>query len=142
MYSAYIQQDSQCLQHVLVTSHPTLLSLNHTGELCCLSMSSRTFLYQDSGVVSVILQLNVWPQIFSSFWHCSNSFLLLLCAALQPATCVTTICTMYLATALSVLLTTAILCRLQMVCKQLLSLVYSSFCPQLITTFYINGLHE
>lgn len=95
MYSVTCQQDSQCLQHVLVTSHRTLLSLSHTGELCCLSMSSRTFLYQVSGVVSVILQLNVWPQIFSSFWHCSNSFLLLLCAALQSATCVTTICTMY-----------------------------------------------
>lgn len=61
----------------------TLLSLIQTGALCCLSMSSRTFLYHDSGLVSVILQLNVWPQTFSSFWHCSNSFLLLLCAALQ-----------------------------------------------------------
>jgi hypothetical protein len=84
-----------CLLHRAASGHnqesflvrqTTLLSLIQTGALCCLSMSSRTFLYQVSGLVSVMLQLNVWPQTFSSFWHCSNSFLLLLWAALQTHT--------------------------------------------------------
>lgn len=71
------------LEKQKLKSFLTLVSLIQTGDVCCLSINSRNFLYQDSGLVKVMELENVWPQTFSNFWHCSNSFLLLLWAPLK-----------------------------------------------------------
>jgi len=61
----------------------TLVWLIHSEPCCWRSMSSLSFRYQASGAFRVITALNTCPQILSSFWHCSRSFLLLLWADLQ-----------------------------------------------------------
>jgi hypothetical protein len=59
----------------------TLVSDIQIGWLCCRSMMSLVLAYHELSVApfSVSVLVKICDQCFSSFWHCSNSFLELLC---------------------------------------------------------------
>lgn len=61
----------------------TLASESQMAWFCSRSMASRSFRYHVSRCVSGTVVVNACDHSFSSFTHCSYSFLLLLCAVLR-----------------------------------------------------------